>query len=292
MKLFFNLFGMAAAGALGYFAEPSLRYRLTGVMPTAVELAKKTHVVLKTLDGSPNINLAHLTPKELPQRVLLNSAVKVTDAASGVSMTIEAGNRVALVRVEAGNVRVSPPGAPAFDGLIPISDTDLVQQVAASHFSTPGSVPPPVPIPVDPQPAPDPVVPATVTEPEVTAAVPEPPPVPADPAPEPAPNPAPNPAPEPSEEPAPTPPAGGGTDVVSAMKASIGAGQIKEFKADQVEEWAAQPDETIDGETYQIGMASYKAETLFGVRVIQAKALVKDGKVQRWVYSKSGMDIK
>lgn len=286
MKLFLNLFGMAAAGALGYFAEPDLRYRLTGVMPTAVEVGEKTHVVLKTPDGSPDINLAQLPAAQLPQRVLLNCDVKVTDAASGVSMTIEAGNRVSLVRVEAGNVRVSPPGAAAFEGLVPIANTDLVQQVAASHPATAGSLLAVVPVDAQPAPEPEPVVTAPAAEPEEIAAVPEP--VPADPAPEPV--------AEPAEEmesaPAPAPPASGGTDVVSAMKASISAGQIKEFKADQVEEWTAQPDETIDGETYQIGMASYKAETMFGVRVIQAKALVKDGQVQRWVYSKSGMDMK
>jgi hypothetical protein len=290
MKLFFNLVGVAAAGALGYFAEPNLRYRLTGVMPSAVELAKRTHVVLKAPDGSPNINLARLTPDQLPQRILVNTAVKVIDAASGVSMTIEAGNRVSLVRVEGGNARVSPPGAAAFEGLIPISDTDLVQQVAASHSFTADIAPSDGVPPADPQPAPapEPVVTDPPAEPEEITAQPEPPPVPADPAPEPL---------EPAEEiepepPAPSPPAGGATDVVSAMKASIEAGQIKEFKADQVQEWTAQPDETIDGETYQIGLASYKAETMFGVRVIQAKALVKDGKVQRWVYSKSGMDMK
>lgn len=296
MKLFFNLFGMAAAGALGYFAEPSLRFSLTGVMPSAIELAKKTNVVLITPDGTPNINLAQLTPQQLPQRVLLTGGVKVTDAASGVSMTIEAGNRVSLVGVEGGNVRVSPPGAASFQGLVPISDTDLVQQVTAGHFSNAVIAPPAVMAPVEPQPAPEPepvveepVIAAPTPQPEEVTAIPEPAPLPADPAPEPQMEAAVEIEPAP---PAPTPPASDTTDVVSAMQASIGAGQIKEFKADQVQEWTAQPDEIIDGVNYQIGVASYKAETMFGVRVIQAKALVKDGKVQRWVYSKSGMDMK
>ena len=43
---------------------------------------------------------------------------------------------------------------------------------------------------------------------------------------------------------------------------------------------------------YQIGAVAYKAETIFGVKTIQAKALIKDGKVQRWIWPKSGMEIK
>ena len=76
------------------------------------------------------------------------------------------------------------------------------------------------------------------------------------------------------------------------MQESIRTGQIKEFSFDQVLTWKADADETIDGKTYQIGLASYKAETIFGVKTIQAKALIKDGKVQRWIWPKSGMEIK
>lgn len=95
-------------------------------------------------------------------------------------------------------------------------------------------------------------------------------------------------------EPAPTPApaATGSSDVVSVMQASIKAAQIKEFTFDQVLEWAATPDETVEGEVFQTGVASYKAETIFGVKTIQAKALIKGGKVQRWIWPKSGMDIK
>jgi hypothetical protein len=286
MKLFFNLLGIAVAGILGYFTEPNLRYRLTGVMPSAVEMAEKTRVIMKMSDGKPDINLAQLPAHQLPQRVLLKSEVQVTDPASGISLKIEPGNRASLVRVEGGNVRVSPPGAATFEGLVPISATDLIEQVVAAHPSTAasGSITPPEPPPAFDElamPEPAPVVPAadpSLMNPPVAveadtainaeAEVAE--------------------VAEVVEEPAATV----GLDVVGAMKASISAAEIKEFKADQVQEWTTEPDETIDGETYQIGIASYKAETMFGVRVIQAKALIKNGKVQRWVYNKSGMDMK
>jgi hypothetical protein len=76
------------------------------------------------------------------------------------------------------------------------------------------------------------------------------------------------------------------------MQESVRGGQIKEFTFDQVLTWKADADETVDGETYQTGLASYQAETIFGVKTIQAKALIKEGKVQRWIWPKSGMEIK
>ena len=85
----------------------------------------------------------------------------------------------------------------------------------------------------------------------------------------------------------------GPADVVGVMQASIKGGEIKEFSFDQVLEWqATDGPEKFDGETYQTGIAAYKAETVFGVKTIQAKALIKDGKVVRWLWPKSGMEIK
>ena len=79
---------------------------------------------------------------------------------------------------------------------------------------------------------------------------------------------------------------------VQAMKESIKAGQIREFTFDEVQEWKVGPNETIDGETYQTGTASYEAETIFGNKAIKAKALIQGGKVRRWIWPSSGMEIK
>jgi hypothetical protein len=76
------------------------------------------------------------------------------------------------------------------------------------------------------------------------------------------------------------------------MQESIRDGQIKEFKFEQVLGWKAGENETVDGQTFQTGLVSYKAETIFGVKTIQAKALIQKGKVVRWIWPKSGMEIK
>ena len=275
MKLLPTLFGMAAAGALGYLAEPSLRFQLTGMHPSAVENGQNTNVVLQLPNGAPQIDLASLTAEQLPQRVLLNTEVKVSDPASGVTMSIPAGNRVKLVRIERGNVVVSPSDGP-FLGLVAITDTDLLQQLAANP---PTNVSPAV-VAISPQP----IIPLTGDSEEPTVKTPEP-------APTPEPPPVVTPDPAPAVDPAPTV-AAGPTDAVKAMQDSIKAAQIKEFTFDQVLEWKAEADEIVDGETYQTGLASYKAETIFGVKTIQAKALIKGDKVQRWIWPKSGMEIK
>ena len=76
------------------------------------------------------------------------------------------------------------------------------------------------------------------------------------------------------------------------MKQHIRSGAIKEFTFEQVLGWKAEADETINGETYQTGLVRYKADTIFGVKTIEAKALIQNGKVVRWVWPKSGMEIK
>ncbi len=81
--------------------------------------------------------------------------------------------------------------------------------------------------------------------------------------------------------------------IVGLMKASLAAKQISKFTASQVLEWeAGAASETIDGESYQIGNVMYQSETPFGTKNLPAKALIKDGKVVRWISPKSGMEIK
>lgn len=122
------------------------------------------------------------------------------------------------------------------------------------------------------------------------------------PTPKPAPTPEPTPTPEPAPTPAPTPePApipepealpSAPVDPVALMKASIAAAEIKEFTTEQVLEWTAtDAPETIDGVKYQVGNVSFKSETAFGLKTMQAKALIKDGKVARWVWAKTGLDM-
>lgn len=146
---------------------------------------------------------------------------------------------------------------------------------------------------------PEPVKP---TEPAPVAPTPVEPkpedPKPVEPTPEPAPTePTPPAEPKPAEPTAPEPavvtdtsaPAG---DVVKAMQASLKAAQIKEFTFEQVIGWKDAGSETIGGQAYQTGLAAYKVETIFGPSNLQAKALIQNGKVVKWVFAKSGLEMK
>jgi len=303
MKLLLNLCGIGIAGFLGYSLEPNLRFQLTGVKPGKAEMVENGKIILQIGDGKERVELESLTPQQLPEKILIKADVKVSDSGSGITMNIQAGNRVKLLRIEGGNAIVSP-GEGSYTGKIPVMDTDLLKQLAqnppllASNTATPNPVPVPAPNPVpapDPTPAPDPVptpepAPPTTGESAEPPPMPEPPPVP-EPAPVPEPVAATDPAPAAPEPPAPVAEAGT-ANLVQVMQESVKSGQIKEFKFDQVTEWKAGEAETVDGESFQTGTALYKAVTFLGEKSIEAKAFIKGGKVQRWIWPRSGMEIK
>ena len=302
MKLFLILVGMAVSGYLGYLVEPSLRQSVTGIGgKTAADSTPEAAPAAPITDIDP----ATLEPEQLPEHLSVKSEIRFSDDTSGLTMTVAPGGKVRLVRVEGSNAVVRP-GSTAYTILLPIASTDLLEQLAANPPPPPKPKPAPEPEPAPapeppPPPAPEPApvpepepAPAPTGDSEEPAPVPDPPVQPM-PEPAPAPEPEPAPAPEPAPEPAPAPqpaPASGPVNVVKVMQDSIRAREIKEFTFDQVLSWKAEPDETVEGEVYQAGSVAYKAETIFGVKTIQAKALIQEGKVKRWIWPKSGMEIK
>jgi hypothetical protein len=287
MKWLFFAIGIGASFVLGYRFEPAMRYQLTGIPAPSDEKASE---VAKNPDtpapapppappttpppadpNLPKIDVAALSKEQLPERVVLKMEAEVGDAASGLKMKIPSGSRVTLVRIENGAVIVSP-GAGPFEGSVPVNGTDLIEQLAANPPKPADTtVAENDPAPADPAPTPDPA--PTTPDPEPVAQ---------------------NETPMEEEAPpaAPTAPPAAPADVVAVMQESIKSGQIKEFTFDQVLGWKAEADEVVDGESYQTGVAAYKAETIFGVKTIQAKALIQGGKVIRWIWPKSGMEIK
>lgn len=76
------------------------------------------------------------------------------------------------------------------------------------------------------------------------------------------------------------------------MKNSIQAAEIKEFNFAQVTDWKADAPETVEGQNYQTGIATYQSESPFGKKSIQAKAYILNGKVIRWIWPTSGIQLK
>jgi hypothetical protein len=280
MKLIFNLFGIAASAYLGYMLEPNLRFVLTGSQPSAIEKGKDKRVILDMPGNAPSIDLGSLTLDQLPAKLIIKTAVDVSDTASGTTMTMKAGSRVKLLRIEGANAVVSPGEGP-FSGVLAITETDLFEQLATTPPTGKRlAVADPIVIPQEPEETESVKPEKAVDEPQA--------PVTSEPAVE-----------EVTEE---TPAAAaavaddtdttGSTDVVEIMQASIKSSQIKEFTFEKVLEWQAGGDEVVNGETFKTGLASYKAETIFGTKTIKAKALIKGGKVQRWVGENTGKQLK
>ncbi len=69
-------------------------------------------------------------------------------------------------------------------------------------------------------------------------------------------------------------------EFIDVLKASVKAGDVNEFEFGQVLEWKLAGDDGV----HQIGMVTYKADTIFDEQQLEAKALIKDGKVVKWLW--------
>ena len=76
----------------------------------------------------------------------------------------------------------------------------------------------------------------------------------------------------------------GEKEFIDALKASVKARDVNEFDFDQVLSWKRAGEEELDGGTYEVGMVTYKADTIFDEQQLEAKALIKDGKVVKWLW--------
>lgn len=249
------------------------------------------------LDGGATyeIDLAEYRDGDLPETIKIMKPANIPTLTGEGSKPLRKDDKVKLLNRKDNMLIVETLDGMAKGTIEPLS-TDIYQVLAQKKFDddaakVAGSPKPPSPVTPAPGPAPAPEpapapTPAPI-EPVAVTPTPAPAPDPTMPAVEPAPVVEPTtPSPEPS---------GGGdlTDdqIVELMKQSIAGGAVKEFKADQVKGWKAAEKETVDGTEYQTGLAAYEAATIFGVKPVQAKALIKGGKVERWVYAKSGMEI-
>ena len=79
---------------------------------------------------------------------------------------------------------------------------------------------------------------------------------------------------------------------VPPMIESIEAGEVKEIQLDRISYWRWIGCEEVGGADFWVGVVGYTADTLFGEMDFEGKALIRKGKVVRWVYSGSEEEIK
>lgn len=280
MKWVSGLVWIAAIGAAGYLAEPAIQPLLVSSKtekPDAEQSAEQQGELAEAPSGSSEPGgepveqsqpepeeapswpqapewVASLTPEQLPEKVTLKTDLPITVPGAKQAMVISEGVEVTPIRVEGDQLVVSPLAGP-LEGTLAVMATDLVDRLGGQPPAEPETET------VEPDESPEPATPQETVMTEEETSEPE----------------------------APAPPAG--VDIVKAMQDSIKAGDVKEFTFDQVTDWSEGEEVERDGVTYQSGKASYKAETIFGVKSIQAQALLEGGKVVKWIWPNSGMEI-
>ena len=243
---------------------------------------------IKIGDAVFHINLAEMRDSELPATVRTKGSVELPTVTGDGIKSLADGREVKLLNRNEKKLIIETMDGIA-KGEVEIRQTDIFATIGRRKMdllraAASGAHPAPT-LPANPTTPPK--------EPAIAAnnPTPTPPANPAMPEKQPAPEPEPTPEPEPEPEPA-TPTALSAEQIVELMKKSIAGGAVKEFTSDQVEAWKAGEDEEVDGEEYQTGLVAYKAKTIFGEQTVQAKALIQGGKVARWVYAKTGMEIR
>jgi len=276
---------------LGYVLGPTITPMLVkDQKPESSQLVKKV-----TIQGGAtySIDLAAYRPDDLPEFVKIEKPTELPTNSGEGSKKLSRGTKVKLLGREGNELSIETTDGIA-NGRVSIETTDLFRVLAQAKLEKDaqkiaGTPTPPQPKPpVEPTPPENPSPPVAKVDPPVVT----PPTTPSDTGRQMEPT-----GVAVTEDSAPTADLGNtkltADEIVALMKKFIAGGTLKEFKADQVVTWkAAEEEENIDGVNYQIGLVTYKAQTIFGEKPVNAKALIKGGEIDRWVFAKSGMEMR
>lgn len=220
-------------------------------------------------DAGLSGQLSQIILADYPEWVELKVRHSVVIEASNSTLPLKYGTKVKPLRLE-GNMLVFCPLVLPVESKIEVSKTNFVElamprmmarlKKGAAQENLEPSLPAP---PVDADPQPEPVL-ESGSEP-VLEPVPE------------------------------SDPVGGKLDeaaIVSLMKEDVAAGKVTEFKMSQVTAWKAGSDMEFDGGTYQTGRVTFKAETILGVQEHEAVALIEGGKVYKWMWAKTKLEMR
>lgn len=81
------------------------------------------------------------------------------------------------------------------------------------------------------------------------------------------------------------------SDLLAVVKGSVKNKDISEFTSEAVTEWTIGENETIFEKEYQVGLVTFQKKTFLGDQPVSAKALVRNGKLEKWVYVETGVEI-
>ena len=204
------------------------------------------------------VDLSKITAEDFPKKVELKVDYTISEANSGVTMQFKKGTMVKPLRIEGDDLIIQPVGLPV-ESKINVDQTNFKELAVPKMLerlqntvANQGSDP----------------VPPVASEDTSTET--------------------------PTETPAPPTSTAklDATAIVALLKADVGAGKVTEFKANQVTQWEAGEEMDFDGETYQTGHVTFKAETILGVQEHEAIALIQGGKVYKWMWAKTKLEMR
>lgn len=252
---------------VGYVVEPMF---FSGAQkPTKKQAAKEAGNQNDKVAGKPQpappapepassiqVDLSKITQEDFPAKVDLKVPFTISDANSGVTMQLKKGSKVKPVRLQGTDLVIQPVGLP-IESKINVDKTNFKELAVPKMLERlQNAVAKKDPEPAPPMPKdPEPVVPEPTPEP---------------------------PAPTKLDEAA----------IVALLKKDVQAGKVTEFKANQVTAWKAGEDMEFDGDTYQTGRVTFKAETILGVQEHEAIALIEDGEVYKWMWAKTKLEMR
>jgi len=274
---------------VGYALGPSITPLLVKEAKPSEKLKKQ--VKIAGVNVIIPVDLAEMRDAELPKQVKLVIPVNLPLVAGVGTKQLEKGTEVTLKNRD-GDLLIVESLDTLAKGKVPVSATDIFETVAKERFAghqAKGSGEKIADNSGDKKTAPEKPEPAKPTEPEEKKksddiAKKDDPmkPVPTK---EPADD-------KPTEKPA-EDPVTKLTDeqILEGMKVSIKGGALKEVTFKSVIDWSVGENHKIDGTEYQVGVAKYKGKTIFGVKEIKARALFTKGKLEKWIYGNSDMQI-
>ncbi len=86
-------------------------------------------------------------------------------------------------------------------------------------------------------------------------------------------------------------PAQAGNGPVAPMEQSVKAKQVTDFTLADVQAWTPVRFRDVDGEPYWTANVRYVARTIFGDFPTEAMAMMRQGKVEKWIYTGSGEPV-
>ena len=253
----------------------------SGAEETVVQIKVRSPMGMVT----ERIDYHDIDPKDYPDKVTLNETTILTDKNGLSPVSLEPGSPAKPLLLEEMVLQVTSPLASHLTGEVSVFETDFAEGVAKKRMerrmamaeAEGGGTKPATQTPAEPAPKTNDTSVAAAPTPEMGDESSE------------------EPVEEPMEEPEPEPASTASLDaeqIVAAMKASLAEGKIKELDASKVTSWEAGENESFDGVDFQVGIAAYKEMTILGEKTLQAKALFKNGKLDKWIHSKTGMEIR